>query len=509
MEAVQTSMDLGLEDTKTNIECSSPDYEIKCFSHNQFAPQIERLKIEKKYINIVEETETFNRKLVSYQANKNQSIHNWIRYKEGFSSELVQNLIKEFGLAKGNIILDPFLGSGTTSLTAKMLGINSIGIDILPISHIAFEAKSFIFEYNLEELDRAYKEIYEISPTKIEQKFNHLSITEGAFPEETENDLLFFTHWNNNSQYSYQTKTLIKLILVSILEEISYTRKDGQYLRWDYRSQKVIEANKKRLEQGKEPIKTILDKGELPTVKESLLNTLLTIKEDIKEIQQKCLPNESVHELIKDSALNALPKINDNTFDAVITSPPYCNRYDYTRTYALELAYLGVDEKKIRELRQAQLSCTVENKSKLKQLKDYYHSLNLENRYAEIEQLVTGNEVLNEINYALRKRWENGEVNNKGILSMVDGYFTELTFIFYELFRTCKPGAKVAFVNDNVRYAGEIIPVDFLSTKIAEDIGFKPIKIYTLKQRKGNSSQQMGKYGRVALRKSITIWEKP
>lgn len=49
MEAVQTSMDLELEDTKTNIECSSPDYEIKCFSHNQFAPQIERLKIEKKY----------------------------------------------------------------------------------------------------------------------------------------------------------------------------------------------------------------------------------------------------------------------------------------------------------------------------------------------------------------------------------------------------------------------------------------------------------------------------
>ncbi|MDR3296235.1 MAG: hypothetical protein LBT26_10500 [Clostridiales Family XIII bacterium] len=122
--------------------------------------------------------------------------------------------------------------------------------------------------------------------------------------------------------------------------------------------------------------------------------------------------------------------------------------------------------------------------------------------------IIEANDVLNEIEYALSKRNERGDINNKGVLSMVKGYFEELTFIFYELYRLCKCGAQVAFVNDNVRYAGEVIPVDFLSTSIAEQIGFKPVKIYTLKQQKGNSSQQMAKFGRVALRKSITIWEK-
>ena len=92
---------------------------------------------------------------------------------------------------------------------------------------------------------------------------------------------------------------------------------------------------------------------------------------------------------------------------------------------------------------------------------------------------------------------------------MVDGYFAELTFIYAELFRLCKSGAKVAFVNDNVRYGGEVISVDFISTELAEQIGFKHVKIYSLKQQKGNSSQQMAKFGRVPLRKSITIWEKP
>ena len=58
-------------------------------------------------------------------------------------------------------------------------------------------------------------------------------------------------------------------------------------------------------------------------------------------------------------------------------------------------------------------------------------------------------------------------------------------------------------------YAGEVIPVDTLSTNLAEQVGFVPHKIYVLPQRKGNSSQQMGKFGREALRKSITVWKKP
>ncbi len=91
---------------------------------------------------------------------------------------------------------------------------------------------------------------------------------------------------------------------------------------------------------------------------------------------------------------------------------------------------------------------------------------------------------------------------------MVEGYFTELAFIYAELYRVCRKGAMVAFVNDNVRYGGEVIPVDFLSSSLAEQFGFKVKKIYCLKQQKGNSSQQMAKFGRVALRKSITVWIK-
>ena len=108
----------------------------------------------------------------------------------------------------------------------------------------------------------------------------------------------------------------------------------------------------------------------------------------------------------------------------------------------------------------------------------------------------------------MNKRKEHGDLNNNGVIRMVEGYFTELGFIYAELYRICKQGAMVAFVNDNVRYGGEVISVDFLSSALAESFGFKIKKIYTLKQKKGNSSQQMAKFGRVALRKSITVWIK-
>ena len=165
--------------------------------------------------------------------------------------------------------------------------------------------------------------------------------------------------------------------------------------------------------------------------------------------------------------------------------------------------------KNIHQLRQKLLSCTVESKSKASYLRDYYENLGMLGRYELIREIVQSNPVFIEINNALITRWNRGDMNNKGVLPMVSQYFTELTFVFAELYRICRPGAHVAFVNDNTRYGGEIIPVDTLTTNLAESIGFQPMAIYVLPQKKGNSSQQMGKFGREELRKSITIWKKP
>ena len=476
------------------------------FSHNGVSPEDARISLEERYGHLLEETDEFDRQIVSFQANKTEVLHSWLKYREGFSADLVEILIGKFGLDPGDTIFDPFAGSCTTLLVAKMLGINSVGIELLPHCHLAWEAKSRAFDYDLGELRYIRKLVKETTPPTTLEKFPHLTITRTSFPEKTERDLLDYTHWIETLDISEDAKIMCRLMLTSILEKISYTRKDGQYLRWDRRAQKIRERNKKRVAKGKKPIKGI-HKGKLPGVREAFIEGLSKVIIDVSRLQREPLP-PSEQELIEGNTLYVLPEMEADQFAGVITSPPYANRYDYTRTYALELAYLGVGEE-IFDLRQRQLSCTVENRAKLDKLGKLYQSIGRYTRYAGIVDAVRSNEALAEINTALRIRNERGEINNRGVLTMIDQYFTELAFVFAELFRTCRGGAQVAFVNDNVRYAGEVIPVDMLSTSLAEQVGFEPVRVYVLPQRKGNSSQQMKRYGRAAMRKSITIWRKP
>lgn len=501
---------LNLFDNGNVQKFNVTEYLLDSFSSDSFCDDTQRKLLEKKYGKLLLVTDSNNRQSVSFQLNKNNGVYGWFKYKEGFSPSLVKGFIKEFNINPGDTILDPFVGSGTTSLAGSELNIHTIGIDILPTSKVAVTAKSNIKKYNIEELRKLVSELKTLRrPAGFKKRVNSVKITKFAYPDETDFDLQFLSEWmQNNKDYSPQALLLLQLAILNSLESLSYTSKDGQYLRWDSRSKKVIATNEKRKQRGKDPIKSSLHKGELPKAFPYIANQLQIMINDIESIHTN-EPNKAKSDYIDGSILEVLPKLDSSSIDAVITSPPYLNRYDYSRTYALELAFLGLDEMNFKQLRQMLLSSTVENKSKIEWLEEIYISANRKNDFDFILNVIKSDKVLNEINTALDKREKNGDLNNSGVKRMVKGYFEETSFIMFEMFRLLKSGSYYCTVNDNVRYGGEVIPVDFISTHIAEEFGFKPIKIETIKQQKGNSSQQMKKFGRVALRKSITIWQKP
>jgi len=183
-----------------------------------------------------------------------------------------------------------------------------------------------------------------------------------------------------------------------------------------------------------------------------------------------------------------------------MTSPPYCNRYDYTRTYALELALLGIDEQGLLRLRQEMLSCTVENRTK--------DLLSINPRWTTALAAADEQELLQSILNYLEDQKAQKALNNNGIPRMVRGYFYEMACVIAECARVLKPGARLFMVNDNVRYAGASISVDMILSDIAETLGFSVEHILVLPDGKGNSSQQMGGHGRESLRKCVYVWRK-
>ena len=428
----------------------------------------------------------FTRKTVSYQGNRRVPGFRWMKYKEGFSRNLVESLIHEFEPAS---VLDPFSGIGTTPLVAAGNGLRASGIEIMPVGVMVgdgiAEAANGLSKEDFEAAGQGLIDSLRSDDVPCEYAFRHVRITESAFPAETEAAIAKARMFIDTIRDASVCK-MLSLACMTVLEDVSYTRKDGQYLRWDYRSGRDLRAR--------------VDIGPIQTFEQALGARLFEMTQDIDVLKQEY--GGSRPELVVGSSLELLRDLPDGAFDMVITSPPYANRYDYTRTYALELAWLGYDQDAFTRLRQSMLSATVENKPKLKWLRDTYGggSCLLTNAIRMYEDQRAVHEVLDILNERV------AELSNRHVIRLIEGYFLEMAVIVAELGRIVRPGGVVVMVNDNVQYHGEEVPTDLVLSDFAEQSGFNCTNIWMLPRGKGNSSQQMGRFGRREIRKCVYKW---
>lgn len=420
----------------------------------------EARRLEQKYASRMREAPRMG-PLVSYVGNKEVPLLRLYRYKEAFAFRFVDEWISHFGAGREDTIFDPFCGMGTTLLAASCRGIPAIGIDRLPVAVFIARTLPLFFQVRPGELTEIFEHLRHIAPSAEPAPVAmDVAIMGLAFPTDT---LLALCQWKTAiDRLEPPFQDIFLLLFFSVMEPCSYTSKDGQFL---------------RLRREKRPADP----------EEALAGKVREAEQDIQRIRElgwdtTFLPFQVI--------LGDTRRLDDVPFErpptAIITSPPYANRYDYTRTYSLELCFHFVQNfAELRALRHSMLRSHIE--ARLLPAEDAPHPA--------VREMV---DFLRACGRAL---------NNPRIPDMLTAYFVDMQKAIREWKRALATSAWIAMVVDNVRFEGWMLPVDLILSEMAEEEGFT-VKEIVVARYKGNSSQQMGRYGRVPVRESVVVWKK-
>jgi hypothetical protein len=393
--------------------------------------------------------------------NRSLSRHRWYFYKEGFSPSLVNKAIEESNILKNDIILDPFNGSGTVTLTASLQGFNSIGFEVNPFTSFLSQVKTTNFsQKNFKKVsdsimfnsERGAKSLLNNYSTFTEN--NHKGKSKWLFNKDV---LQAFTGGYNNLGNSSKSSKLAKLALVSAIMENCNAKKDGKCLRY--------KNNWENLNYDKY------------TFLESLESNLNIIEKDLSDkIEAK--------PFLKTGDSRKLIKKLDSTFKLCITSPPYLNTFDYTDIYRPELFLSGFinSSEELRELRFKTVRSHVQVNWKKPKLNDFGPHFN------EVFKRISNKKEL---------------LMHKNIPDMISAYFEDMEGIFKDLKQKAEEGASLWFVVSTSAYANEHIPVDLILADIATKVGWKLKEIGVLREilkRKTRFSPDVDK-----LRESVII----
>ncbi len=392
-------------------------------------------------------------KFVSPASDRKLAPYNWYAFKHRFGSELVSNIFNLFELKENSCIFDPFCGGGTTLIKAKMDGYDSSGLDISPFS--VFLSQVLTTKHDPKELKYALKKINHDSTKKVE--IPDVGILFKSFSDQT----LRYIYSLRDSIISLNSpeRDFFLLSLLSILNKVSKSKKSGGFLRITnqrkvskYATRNLFESESSRL-----------------------MNSISLF--NFAPVTSKAVLGD---------ARNYPLEIKTKKFDAILTSPPYPNRHDYTRIYELELLVGFIfDNNSLKSLRYDTLRSHVEARKKY------------ESQGYAVPQLLE-----DRINI-LRHR----KMNNSKIVSTLYGYFEDMYLSLKEMAQVVKNGGRIGLVVSNVRFSGVAMPVDEILGSIGEQVGLKLNAIYVLRYR-GNSSQQMLEYKRVPNRESLIVFQK-
>ncbi|WP_431033827.1 DNA methyltransferase [Streptomyces sp. P6-2-1] len=376
-----------------------------------------------------------SRNTTTFADNMKLPVHRWFRYSAGYSAEWAGSLMRHWGVER---VLDPFGGSGTTCLAAQEQKVESTGTEVHPmVARIA--RTKLLWTEDPDELRDRVGDVLRVAALGRAVEVPTAPLIAKCFPDtEALHDLLRIRDAVLEQEGRDNIAELLWLAFVSIIRACS----PAGTAQWQY---VLPNRTKSRVA---EPRSAFEAAGEL-------------FASDM-EMRRFLVGDEPARTTVLHTDARTLRDVADEWADAVITSPPYANNYDYADTLRLEQILLGEIEgwKDLRPLREVLLRSATQNMGRWKA----EEALDSPLLSPIIDELRPVYDELAEV----RK----GRAGNKAYNVMLAGYFYDNAQVFRALRQKTKPGAKVCYVVGDSAPYGVHAPVEKWLGKLAVDSGF-------------------------------------
>ncbi|MCD6385189.1 hypothetical protein J7M23_05365 [Candidatus Sumerlaeota bacterium] len=211
--------------------------------------------------------------------------HGLFPYRGKFHPQMIKGLLNILGVKQGEIVLDPMCGSGTLNVEASIIGIDSVGIEKSPFCVLMSEVKYEALKTNAYQLARISRE--------MSQNYNSL-ISAKKLP--------------NAFVFKDDFDSVKGITLLAFLDAMGYAR----------RCTKSIDTL-------------------FPSVLKRYVGQITSFVKTRDKLNLKI-----GKATFKIGDARRLP-LEDNSIDAIITSPPYSFAINYAENDRPQLEYLGYD----------------------------------------------------------------------------------------------------------------------------------------------------------------------
>jgi len=441
---------------------------------------------------LLQETESlFPQNRVSPEANRlsaeDRPAHDWYRFVLSFPPHLVRDYIARFGLTGGHRVLDPFCGTGTTVVECKKQGIGSVGVEAHPLSHFAGATKINwrVDPDLLEEISRriADNALEKLEADHIIDDPQRSLINELPPPRRLrtlaaeQKDLLLA---NSISPLPLH-KTLV---LLDCIRPFANASCHSHLL---VALAKALAGPIGNLHFGPE-VGVGPPKVDAPVIS-AWLKGVFQIAQDLRRLRRNAGVPAIIHHA---DSRNLSGAVETASIDAVITSPPYPNEKDYTRTTRLESVLLGFvsSKKELQNLKRTMLRSNT---------RGVYKS---DTDDAWVEKHVEIQRVANAIE---ARRIELGKTSGfERLYARVTRlYFGGMARHLADMRRLLRPNAQLAYVvGDQASYLRIMIRTGQIIASIAEGLGYEVVGIDLFRTRLATAS-------RAQLREEIVVLRWP